>query len=168
MAAFRRTLSTLNHALGKGVLAVRREAVGLDPAASLWVDVLHFKALLAAPPILAALEQAVALYRDDFLAGFTLRDSPTFDDWQYRQSEELRRLLAGALGRLASLAAEAGDLSPGIQHAARRLGLDPLLEDGHRQLMLLYFRSGQRGAALRQYRECVRVLDQELGVSPSG
>jgi predicted ATPase len=32
--------------------------------------------------------------------------------------------------------------------------------------MLLYARDGQRAAALRQYRECVRQLDTELGVAP--
>ena len=39
-AAFRRTLSTLNRALGSGVLAARREAIGLRPDADLWVDVI--------------------------------------------------------------------------------------------------------------------------------
>src|SRR3712207_7660648 len=46
------------------------------------------------------LSEAVALYRDDFLAGFALRDSAAFDDWQFFQGEELRRELAGALERL--------------------------------------------------------------------
>ncbi|MBI4771759.1 MAG: AAA family ATPase, partial [Chloroflexi bacterium] len=46
--------------------------------------------------------------------------------------------------------------------------LDPLHEPAHRHLMRLYAWSDQRAAALRQYRECVRVLDQELGVSPLG
>ena len=32
--------------------------------------------------------------------------------------------------------------------------------------MQLYAWSGQRSAAVRQYRECVRVLEQELGVPP--
>jgi DNA-binding SARP family transcriptional activator len=32
-------------------------------------------------------------------------------------------------------------------------------------LMALYARSGQRAAALRQYEECERVLDEELGVA---
>ena len=32
--------------------------------------------------------------------------------------------------------------------------------------MLLYAWSGERNAALRQYRECVRILEQELGVPP--
>lgn len=165
-AAFRRTLSTLTHALGEGVLAARRDAVGLIPGSGLWVDALAFRELASAGSAEAALEQAVELYRGDFMAGFTLRDSSAFDDWQYRQSEELRRLLSGALERLAALAAESGDLERAIRHATRRVDLDPLLEEGQRQLMRLYLYAGQRNAALRQYRECVRVLDQELGVPP--
>lgn len=163
-AAFRRTLSTLNHALGPGRLDARREAVGL--AAGLWVDVLVFRSLLAGQASLSALEQAVVLYQDDFMAGFSLRDSPAFDDWQYQQSEELRRLLLGALDRLADFCAQAGDVESAIRHASRRVELDPLLEEGQRHLMLLYAQAGQRNAALRQYRECVRVLEKELGVAP--
>jgi len=37
------------------------------------------------------LEGAVALYRGDFMAGFTLRDSLAFDEWQFFQAEELRQ-----------------------------------------------------------------------------
>ena len=33
----------------------------------------------------------VAFYRDHFLAGFTLRDSAAFDEFQFFQTEELRR-----------------------------------------------------------------------------
>ena len=50
---------------------------------------------------LAPLAEAAALYRDDFLAGFTLRDSAEFDDWQFTQAESLRAELAEALEKLA-------------------------------------------------------------------
>jgi len=30
----------------------------------------------------AALEEAAALYQNDFLAGFSLTDAPAFDEWQ--------------------------------------------------------------------------------------
>src|SRR5258707_667895 len=50
--------------------------------------------------------------------------------------------------------------------AARRLALDPLHEPAHRQLIRAYAAGGDRSAALEQYRECVRVLDRELGVRP--
>ena len=48
----------------------------------------------------------------------------------------------------------------------RRLALDPLDEPAHRRVIELYAATGNRAEALRQYRECVRVLDRELGVRP--
>jgi predicted ATPase len=100
------------------------------------------------------------------MAGFSLRDSSTFDDWQIFQAESLRRDLAGALERLVDCHALLGQFDLAIGYARRWLALDPLHELAHRQLMQLYAWAGQRGAALHQYRECVRVLDQELGVPP--
>lgn len=70
------------------------------------------------------------------------------------------------LDLLAAGVAQQGDLDRAIEHARRRLALDPLHEPAHQQLMELYSRSGERGAALSQYRDCVRVLHRELGVSP--
>jgi DNA-binding SARP family transcriptional activator len=165
-AAFRRTLSTLHSALGDGILSIRRDAVGLAANADLWVDVLQFLEHLKRAEDLNSLDEAVRLYRGDFMAGFSLRDSPSFDDWQYQQAEAYRRMLDNALERLASGLESREDYSAAIQAAERRVGIDPLLEEAHRQLMGLYARSGQRGAAVHQYRECVRVLEQELGVAP--
>jgi predicted ATPase len=51
-------------------------------------------------------------------------------------------------------------------YARRRLALDPLDEGAHRHLMRLYAWSGRRTAALRQYEECVAVLEEQLGVPP--
>lgn len=177
-AALRRTLSALNAALGGQGLEADREAVGLDADAGIWVDVDQFHRRLAACPshghpatevcaeCLGPLAEAAALYRDDFLAGFTLRDSPDFDDWQLLQTESLRRELASALERLVRCHSAQGAFELASAAAQRWLALDPLHEPPHRQLMLLYAWSGQRSAALRQYRECVRVLEQELGVPP--
>ena len=118
------------------------------------------------PECLPLLTEAVELYRDDFMAGFGLRDSVAFDDWQFFQSESLRRELAGALERLARGRGALGEWEAAVAHARRWLAIDVLHEPAHRMLMALYAWSDQRAAALRQYRECVRVLDQELGVAP--
>ncbi len=176
--ALRRTLSTLRSALGEAHLAVDRETVGLIPSAGLWVDVTEFRARLAAwrahghpaaeacAACLPLLTEAAALYRDDFLAGFTLRDSAEFDDWQFSQAEGLRGELAGALERLAAGHAAQGDFTSALAAARRWLGLDPLREEAHRQVMRLLAWADQRNAALHQYRECVRILAGELGVAP--
>jgi DNA-binding SARP family transcriptional activator len=50
---------------------------------------------------------------------------------------------------------------PAIIYARRWLSLDPLNEPAHRQLMQLYAQTNQRAAALRQYRECSRLLQEE-------
>ncbi len=177
-ASFRRTLSTLNAALGKGVLKIRREAVGLDSGGELWVDLVEFRRRLAGcaahghPSLqvcldcLPLLKQAVGLYKDDFLAGFSLRDSISFDDWQYLQSENLRRELASALDRLSFGLASVGDMEGAVEQARRWSMLDPLNEEAHRRVMKIYAWAGHRTTALRQYRECVRLLGQELGVAP--
>src|SRR5512136_2588951 len=47
-AALRRTLSALNKALGSESLLADRDTVGLDPGARLWVDLLQYRARLAA------------------------------------------------------------------------------------------------------------------------
>jgi DNA-binding SARP family transcriptional activator len=176
-AALRRTLSTLGKARAEGWLRVDRESVGLDNA-TIWVDVTRFHDLLAeckkhghpeselCPDCLLPLTEAVALYHDDFMSGFGLRDSVAFDDWQFFQSESLRKELAGALERLARGRGALGEWEAAIAHARRWLAMDTLHEPAHRMLMALYAWSDQRAAALRQYRECVRILDQELGVTP--
>jgi predicted ATPase/DNA-binding SARP family transcriptional activator len=175
-AALRRTLSSLGKARAEGWLRADRESVDLDD--TIWVDVTRFHDLLAGckehghpesevcPDCLLPLTEAVALYRDDFMAGFGLRDSVAFDDWQFFQSESLRKELAGALERLARGRGALGEWEAAIAHVRRWLAMDTLHEPAHRMLMALYAWSDQRAAALRQYRECVRVLDQELGVTP--
>jgi WD40 repeat protein/DNA-binding SARP family transcriptional activator len=178
-AILRRNLSLLRKALNGQWLVVDRETIGLDPDADIWVDVDQFHQRLAAcqthhhppteacPDCLPLLEEAVGLYRGDFLAGFTLPDSAAFDEWQFFQTEGLKDELAGALVRLATYRTSQGDFESAISHARRWQALDPLHEPAHRHLMVLYTKSGQRAAALRQYETCRQLLADELGVEPS-
>ncbi len=162
-AALRRTLSTLRSALGGRWVAVARDSVSLDGGD---VDVAEF-ARLAASDDLRDLEAAAALHRGPFLAGFGLRDSAVFDDWQSYRAASLTRELGAVLDRLSDGCAASGDLVRAIEHARRRLALDVLNETAHRRLIALYGASGERAAALAQYRDCVRVLHRELGVAPT-
>jgi predicted ATPase len=108
----------------------------------------------------------VQLVRGEFMRGFGLKDSANFDDWQLLQAELLRRELDGALQRLVRWHTLERDFEPAVGYARRRLSLDPLDEQSHRHLMRLYAWSGRRSAALRQYQECVAILDDQLGIPP--
>lgn len=171
-AALRRTLSTLLAALGGRWLVARREVVTLDGNSDIFLDVAEFHRRInqfrarGGPDSQAALTAAVDLYRGDFMAGFSLRDSPAFDDWQLYQAESLQRELAQTLTQLVVRACATGAFDAAVGYARRWLALDLLHEDAHRRLMLAYAWAGERAAALRQYRECVRILDRELGVAP--
>ncbi|GIK58008.1 MAG: transcriptional activator [Chloroflexota bacterium] len=178
-ARLRRTLSVLHTALARSWLDIERETISLERNASLWADVDHFHTLLAScqthghaadvicPACLVALGEAAALYRDDFMAGFSLRDSPGFDEWQTLQTESLRRELISILRRLGQGHSARGEFEPALNATRRWLALDPLDEAGHRLLMQVYAWAGQRSAALRQYQECQRLLDAELSVTPA-
>lgn len=176
-AALRRTLSVLNAGLGEGALAIDRTSVALrDDVAE--VDLARFRAALARarrhrhePDVacrscVRALAEALALDRGEFMSGFALRDSEAFDEWQVAEAESHRRDLAGALERLARSLAASGATERALAASRRWLELDPLHEPAHRVLMELLARAGEPAAAIRQYRDCVRILDRELGVAP--
>jgi DNA-binding SARP family transcriptional activator/predicted ATPase len=175
----RYTLSVLKQALGGAWLDVGRESVGLRQGEEAWLDVDHFHRQLATcrmhghretdvcPACLPALTEAVALYRGDFLVGFTLRDSPAFDEWQFLTGERLRGELASALARLVRYHSTQAAWEPAIDYARRWVALDPLHEPAQRQLMQVYAWAGRRAAALRQYHACARLVEQELGAPPS-
>jgi DNA-binding SARP family transcriptional activator len=162
-AALRRTLSTLRSGLGGRWVTVARDSVSLEGGE---LDLEEFHRLAASGDV-ADLEAAAALQRGPFLAGFGVRDSTVFDDWQSFRAASLARELGGVLDRLADGCAADGDALRAVEHARRRLALDPLNETAHRRLIVLYGASGERAAALSQYRDCVRILHRDLGVSPT-
>ncbi len=160
-------------------LEVDRETVGFKTNAPVWLDVAEFQHQLAMcqthgnadtevdTRCLSCLHEAVTLYTDDFLAGFTLRDSPAFDEWQFFQREQLHWAVTSALDKLVQHYRGQGEFDQAIIQARRWLALDPAHEAVHRHLMQLYAWSGQRAAALRQYQECTRILAAELAVTPA-
>lgn len=176
-SALRSTLHALTAAipldwiqLDRKTLALKRDAV--------WVDVGAFTALLSANSVhnhladtacdeCAGLRQrAIALYKADFLAGFGTPDSVEFEDWQLAQREWLRREFADLHQRLSDYYAQGQHYDRAIKHALAWLAVDRLHEPAHRQLMRLYAASGQRADALRQYQQCVQMLDEELVTLP--
>jgi DNA-binding SARP family transcriptional activator len=177
-ARLRRTLHRLGDAVGDRVLSADASTIRLAPDADLHVDALDFQRFAAAglasetgtdgPNFvrLAPLTEAAALYGDDFLAGFTLPDSPAWDEWQFHQREGLRQTGARVLERLARIHLAREAWPEGVEAARRWLGLDPLHEPAHRLLMELYAQAGQHAAAVRQYQQCAQVLEAELVVVP--
>ncbi|MDQ1300863.1 MAG: hypothetical protein QG637_783 [Chloroflexota bacterium] len=174
----RSVLADLHHTVGHDGLVMTGDRVALCAWPDVITDIVRFRELAAqvaahhpaASPLcaacLAALGDAAARYRADFLAGFTLDDTVEFDTWQTIQTETLRLELAVVLKKWAHGLADLGQFDAAISAARRWLAQDPLDEAAHRALIEFYGRSGDRAAAVRQFSECARILQDELGIAP--
>ncbi len=163
----RRALFVLKQALPGEWFETSRQHLALRQDADIWVDVVAFRCAAQERTTAEELERAVELFDHAFLDGFTLPDAPAFDDWLTSERESLTRELADTLELLVHICADRRDYVAAIAHAKRRVDLDPLYEPGQRSLMRLYAESGQRAAALHQYDECARVLQEDLSISPA-
>ncbi len=138
------------------------DALYLD--AQTWVDTLAFETRLrkvraSGNVDLHNLAAAIRYCRGAFLDG-------QFAEWVLLERERLRCLHIDALVQLATLLGERERWQDAIHPAHLACALEPLRESAQRLLMMAYARTGNRGLALRQYRHCVQVLADELGVSP--
>jgi DNA-binding SARP family transcriptional activator len=177
-ANLRQAIWEIRRSIGDKWLEVTRESLQIIPSDNLWIDVAEFYALInkakkhvhprgmVCEHCLSNYKQAADLYNGDFLAGFTLRDSPEFDNWQYFQTEELRREIGRIYKQLAEWLLQKQEFGQAIAYARRWLQLDELNENAHRALMRIYSASGQRSAAIRQYKNCVTSLERHLNITP--
>ena len=173
--ALRRTLSVLRSALRGGELTADRSKVSLSSA---WSDLDRLGALekrlhdhshpdqADCPRCQSDLEEAIGLRRGDFLDGFLLKDAPEFEEWTTIVAEVQRRRFVELLHRLAEDHVAAGRYREAIAVIRQHLLLDPLDEAAYRRRMLVSAWSGDRSTAVAAYRECVRMLQRELGVEP--
>ncbi|MFN8419895.1 MAG: BTAD domain-containing putative transcriptional regulator [Anaerolineae bacterium] len=164
-AYLRNTLWTISKEIGEGWLNAEGDQLQFNVNSGIELDTRQFAALLAKRDM-ESLTDAVDLYRGAFLNGFTLPDSPGFDNWQLFQQEYWQREADRAFHRLSDQQAAHGDFEKGIATCRRWIALDPLHEVAYRRLMLMYAWAGQQAAAVRQYRELARILESELGVAP--
>jgi TolB-like protein len=162
--SLRRTLSDLRKALGDSAsLTSDGDLIALAPD-GIEVDVVAFERCAASEeaPIL---EQSVALYQGELLAGFGLRED-AFEDWLRIERARLRALALTATQRLIAHHVRAGAPERAIDTAARLLSIDPAHEPTHRTLMSLYASLGRRSEAVRQYAACRDALVRDLGIEP--
>ena len=189
-AALRVSLLHLRHLLGEGTrtdaaphLLVTRDTLGLDHTSAFELDLypLHETWELVWPSahtapilpeserrsLLARLQRAASFPPGEFLAGFSLRDAPAFDDWVRSQRAYWHSRINELFDCLSRLQFEAGELEPSMTTVNRWLAFDPLQEDAYRRLMRLRFAAGDRVGALRAYDLCRERLAIDMQTEPT-
>jgi DNA-binding SARP family transcriptional activator len=165
--SLRQTLTKLRRALEvctPAGLVTTSDSIRVDQHC-MRVDVVEFQRHLQGAGI-EALRRATDLYRGPFLDGFTIPEDP-FEEWLLNERTRLQQLATDAYASQLTLLEASDDVPGAIRAAIKLLELEPLHEEVHRRLMVLYWRNGQARSALNQFQVCARRLKQALGAEPS-
>jgi DNA-binding SARP family transcriptional activator len=106
------------------------------------------------------LEYAAAIYKGDLLEGW-------YSDWCFFERERFQIMHLLLLDKLVQFCELHEKYDAGLSYGMEILRHDHSYERAHRQLMRLYFLTGNRTQALHQYKRCEMTLRDELGVEPS-
>lgn len=159
-----------DHRAAPPYLLISRQSIQFNIASQAWCDAAAFSAMLDAAEqsqdAALVLDQAVALYRGDFLEGLSLGHNLAFEEWALLRREEYRCQVMEALRRLALHCDRGGDTGKTLAYAQRMTAVDDLDEQAWRLLMRSMALEGKRNAALAHYSVCRNILSRELGIEP--
>jgi serine/threonine-protein kinase len=162
-AALRKAVHVVRRQLGEGVLVSRGdEELGLADE-RVWCDVVAFEQALQERRPADALE----LYRGDLLDGFFVSGAPVFERWVDGERALLREQAAAGAWALAEQAAAEKRDDLAVKWVRRAMTFASGDEGALRRLIMLFYRMGDRAAALQAYNEFAVRLAQEYGVRPS-
>ena len=175
----RQSLSNLRTALARlrrqvgDQLTVTRKTVGLLSAVHEQTDSVRLQFLLSSAGqehstrAINLLGQGLALYKGDFMAGFSLLKTPRFNDWLLVEQERLRQIVMSGYRQLTLLQQEQGTFSAGIRTAQEWVSWDPLDETAQQQLMRLLAYDGRPGEAINVYEKMRELLQTEYAFDPA-
>jgi DNA-binding SARP family transcriptional activator len=89
------------------------------------------------------------------------------DEWVLVERERFRQARLHALEALCDRFADAGHMLEAIETGLAAVTADPFRESGHRALIRVHMREGNRSEAIRQYLVYRKILHQELGIEPT-
>jgi LuxR family transcriptional regulator, maltose regulon positive regulatory protein len=161
---FHSTIYRLRRALDRSAIMQIDGIYRLSPKLSYRYDVAEFERLARLgrgndETSRIARVNAINLYRNGFLEAH-----------DYAWCHEIRYALQHEMIRLLTIEADCLAMQDELESAEtlylRVLALDEMDERAHRGIMWCRARLGDTSGAMRQFRECSRILEQEMGVPP--
>jgi len=158
-ASLRQALKHIRERAGEVILASRER---IELAHPIECDVLRFRLAVHTDPRRAGTYEVPR-----FLAGFSIRHAPRFDEWLATTRQSLVREYEHLLGDLARHALAHGRWREATEFADHWLACDPLSDEAARMSIEARYLAGDRGAALARFREYAATLKREAGCEPS-
>lgn len=147
-------------------LTVSGQSIGMTGEDCVHLDVAEFDRMMVAAksPVVtesqaAIVESCLRLYRGDFMDGHD-------HAWCVYERERLRLGVLMALERLLTFHYQREEWPLALQRGRAILRYDPFREHVHRVIMVSHYSMGDRPLAIRQYQECVQLLEKEMRIPP--
>ncbi len=143
-------------------ILINRQTVRLNPAYEVWLDTAVFQQTLPQKP-----ENALKLYRGDFLETTQVQDAQGFIEWVALRREQHRLMALEAILQLVDRYEANGQCQQAIPFAQQLVTIEPHHEGWHRKLIQLHLCAGQRQQAMIQLAACRQILQDVFGQEPS-
>jgi len=133
-----------------------------------WVDVQAVEDLIELGNLAygAANDIAIEAYREAIhLHHGVYLPNRIYEDWSSDERERIQVLVLGAILTLGELICEQNPMET-IRLTQQALQIDHAWEDAYRLQMQAYLQKGNRPMAIKTYRQCEKVLEEEFGIEP--
>ena len=144
--------------LGKEVLLTAgHTSISLNPEAFVEVD-------------WDSIDKENILYQEEegFLAHFHIKNSYEFEEWMASMQEQYDQSILDSAYQQLSMANSVKDMTQIQKYSNILLKHDPYNEKLYQEIMEIYASSGNYNMAIKLYYDLEKILDEELGVEPSG
>lgn len=159
----RQTIFKLRQVVGKEAIHTTRQIIALVGGETIDIDIAVVQAALddyAQTGALEALQTAVDGYTGAFLDE-VLWNSVPFQEWRIRVREQLHRRMMEAFDILIADSIANSRWQSAETLLNRQLHFDPARESAHRQLIHTLMMQGKRQAAIDQFEQSQRVLQND-------
>ncbi len=140
---------------------------GLNPHAVIDVDTSQFQVWIQnglnemdQEKVIPFLEKGLSIYEGEYLP------ERRYDDWCINKRESMLVYFLRGAEKMAQLMVRKENYDRAIFWCERILARDRTWEEAYRLLMYSYYRKNNRPYAMKWYKKCTEVLEEELGVTP--
>ena len=134
---------------------INRQTVRINPAYEVWLDTAVFQQTIPQQP-----EQALKLYRGDFLESIQVQDAKGFIEWAALEREQHRLMALETLLQLINQYEASGQIEKAIPLAQQLVTIEPHHEGWHRRLINLLIQVGKHQQAKAQVEACRQIMQE--------
>ncbi|MCP4419788.1 MAG: hypothetical protein GY805_24515 [Chloroflexi bacterium] len=141
-------------------ILITRQTVRINPAYDVWLDTAVFQQTLLHQP-----QNALKLYRGDFLETLQVQDAKGFAEWAALKREQHRLMALETLLQLIEKHESSGQFQQAIPFAQQLVTIEPHHQGWQHRLIQLFVYAGQQQQAAAQLEICRQMMQDTFSQS---